>query len=253
MWVVGDVHGYVDKLRAALLQAGLIDDAASWRGGQATLAVLGDLVDRGPDGVGVIELLMRLEAEASTASGKLVAVLGNHDVLLLGACTFGPAALGRPGARTDWRANGGHHTDLERLTPAHVAWLRQLPAMALEQDHLLVHADAGLYLEYGSSVEAVNQTVAQILGGRDRQAWNLLIERFTGHRAFLARDGEALLERYLATYGGRRLVHGHSPLARFTGQAPESVREPYVYREGRCINADPGHYLGGPGFCARLA
>jgi hypothetical protein len=203
--------------------------------------------------VGVIDLLMRLQAEARSSSGKVAVVLGNHDVLLLGACTFGPAALGRPGARTDWRANGGQNTDLERLTPARVAWLRQLPAMALEQDHLLVHADAALYLEYGWRVEAVNRRVAEILGGRDRQAWNQLIERFTGHRAFLAPGGEALLARYLATYGGRRLVHGHSPLARFTGQAPESVREPYIYREGRCINADPGHYLGGPGFCARLA
>ena len=179
-------------------------------------------------------------------------VLGNHDVLLLGACTFGEAAVGRPGARTDWRANGGQHADLERLTPAHVAWLRALPAMALEQDHLLVHADAPLYLEYGSNVEAVNAGIGAVLASRDLAAWNLLVERFTGHRAFFARGGEALLERYLTTYGGRRLVHGHSPLARFSGQAADSVREPYVYREGRCINADPGHYLGGPGFCARL-
>jgi hypothetical protein len=85
LWVVGDVQGFAEPLRRVLRQAGLIDAANAWSGGDATLAVLGDLVDRGPDGVGVIELLMRLQTEAPASNGRVVVVVGNHDILLLAA------------------------------------------------------------------------------------------------------------------------------------------------------------------------
>ena len=48
-FVVSDVHGHLDDLRHVLAQAGLVTDDR-WVGGNASLWVLGDLVDRGPDG-----------------------------------------------------------------------------------------------------------------------------------------------------------------------------------------------------------
>jgi len=44
------------------------------------------------------------------------------------------------------------------------------------------------------------------------------------------------------------VVHGHSPIARLTGQDPTTVTEPLVYADGQAINVDHGLYLGGRGF-----
>jgi len=62
-FVVGDVHGHLDKLISALNRVGSSTTAANWTGGRDSLWFLGDFVDRGPDGIGVIELVMRLGDE----------------------------------------------------------------------------------------------------------------------------------------------------------------------------------------------
>ena len=49
MYVIGDIHGQIDKATAALREAGLIDGDAGWAGGTATLWFMGDYFDRGPD------------------------------------------------------------------------------------------------------------------------------------------------------------------------------------------------------------
>ena len=60
--VVGDVHGCLDELQALLRQCGVI------RGDRVVLA--GDLVAKGPDSRGVVQLVREMGA---------LAVLGNHD------------------------------------------------------------------------------------------------------------------------------------------------------------------------------
>jgi len=255
-WVIGDVQGYLDALLRVLNSVGLIsgEGAHSWTGGRSSLAVLGDLVDRGPDGVGVIELLMRLEKEARRVGGRVEVVIGNHDILMLAACRFGSMMSNATGRTVmeDWRLSGGVASDLARLTDAHVMWLRDLPGMRLEREVLMVHADALLYCEYGSSVEEVNAAFAAILHGDDFAAWDRLLDNFSQHRAFLGPSGCQRLEELLAMFGGQQLVHGHTPIARMTRRPPEAVTVPYEYCDGRCINVDPGLYLGGPGFAYKL-
>jgi diadenosine tetraphosphatase ApaH/serine/threonine PP2A family protein phosphatase len=60
--IVGDVHGCVDELQALLRQCGVV------RGDRVVLA--GDLVAKGPDSRGVVQLVREIGA---------LAVLGNHD------------------------------------------------------------------------------------------------------------------------------------------------------------------------------
>ena len=60
--IVGDVHGCVDELQALLRQCGVV------RGDRVALA--GDLVAKGPDSRGVVQLVREIGA---------LAVLGNHD------------------------------------------------------------------------------------------------------------------------------------------------------------------------------
>jgi Calcineurin-like phosphoesterase len=237
--IVGDVHGYLDRLTDNLQAAGLIDDAADWCAGDATLAVLGDLVDRGPDGIGVIDLLMRLQHQARRAGGSVQVVIGNHDLLLVAAHKFG-----EPFHRF-WCAIGGQSYDLARLEPEHVSWITTLPALVLEHEHLLMHADSTLYFEYGASLDAVNARFKRILSGDDASQWRELLDRFASRGAFVE---PANVDKAFATFCGTRIVHGHTPIAKMTNQPPETVTQPYVYADGKVINVDPGLYRGGQGF-----
>lgn len=80
---IGDVHGAYDALLRILSAAGLVDTAGHWRGGTATLVQVGDLIDRGPDDRRVLELMMALEEEAARDRGRVVVILGNHEVMNL--------------------------------------------------------------------------------------------------------------------------------------------------------------------------
>ncbi len=81
--VVGDVHGANDSLVEILGEAGLIDGDRVWAGGKTHLVMLGDIVDRGPDSREALTLIMRLQAEADDAGGRVHLVLGNHEVMNL--------------------------------------------------------------------------------------------------------------------------------------------------------------------------
>ena len=78
---VGDVHGAYDSFLAILRFAGIADEKGRWTGGKAHLVQTGDLLDRGKDARKVLDLLMRLEGEASKAGGRVHALLGNHEVM----------------------------------------------------------------------------------------------------------------------------------------------------------------------------
>ncbi|MEE8590284.1 MAG: metallophosphoesterase, partial [Spirochaetia bacterium] len=78
---VGDVHGDLEALVAILQKAGIIDDQRRWSGGNATLVQTGDLLDRGVQDRKVMDLLMELEKQAPKGGGRLVALLGNHEMM----------------------------------------------------------------------------------------------------------------------------------------------------------------------------
>jgi hypothetical protein len=80
---IGDVHGSYDKFITLLKGTGLVDESLSWTGGETHLVMVGDLVDRGKNDRGVVELVMRLQNESSSAGGYVHALLGNHDVMVL--------------------------------------------------------------------------------------------------------------------------------------------------------------------------
>ena len=78
---IGDVHGDFDDFVTILQQAGLVDAQHHWTGGQTTLVQVGDLLDRGPKPRDVMDLVISLEKEASKAGGRVVALLGNHEMM----------------------------------------------------------------------------------------------------------------------------------------------------------------------------
>ncbi|HET6636667.1 MAG TPA: metallophosphoesterase [Streptomyces sp.] len=271
LYVVGDVHGYLDELRAELRAAGLIDGEDRWTGGHARLWFLGDFTDRGPDGVGVIELVMRLSAEAAAAGGYCKALMGNHELLLLGAKRFADTPVdsgaGTASFQAAWLLNGGQRSDMERLQDHHLQWISRLDAMAVADDHLLVHSDAGCYLEYGDTVTGVNDAVTELLQRRDADETWELFRRFTKRFAFRDEDaGVTAAREMLDTYGARRIVHGHSPIPYLLGEVPTGqgdvagadgdlppeVTGPHVYADGLAVAMDGGVTMAGRLLVARL-
>ncbi|UJR80802.1 metallophosphoesterase family protein [Sandaracinus amylolyticus] len=112
--IVGDVHGCLDELERLLSQIALTRDDR--------LVMVGDLVAKGPESVGVVRLLRELGAQS---------VLGNHDASLL--------RLRRdPGADV----NDALKKAARKLDEPEWAWLEALPYTISLPEHraLVVHA-----------------------------------------------------------------------------------------------------------------
>ena len=116
-YVVGDIQGCCTEFRQ-LLEQMRFDPAAD------RLWLVGDLVNRGPDSLGVLRLVKSLGNAAIT-------VLGNHDLHLL-AVAEGAAELHRSDTLDDILAA----PDRDEL----LAWLRAQRLLHVEGDFVLVHA-----------------------------------------------------------------------------------------------------------------
>ncbi|WP_253777944.1 metallophosphoesterase family protein [Goodfellowiella coeruleoviolacea] len=248
--VVGDVHGHLDELVRALHAAGLVDTAGHWCAGTGELWFLGDFVDRGPDGVGVIEFVMALQEQAEQAGGRVTALLGNHEVLMLGMHRFGdtevPDGLGLRSFERSWTINGGLRRDLDRLTDRHLDWLTGLDVLALTRNHLLMHSDTVEYLDWGRSIAEVNSAVRTVLTGDDLVEWWECWRRMTTRYSFRGDFGGQVAKEVLDIFGGQTLVHGHTVISDQLGVPPEQVTEPLRYAGGRVLAVDGGLFIGGP-------
>ncbi|NJP42954.1 metallophosphoesterase [Actinacidiphila epipremni] len=266
LYVVGDVHGYLDELLAALGERGLVDETGHWAAGNARLWFLGDFTDRGPDGIGVIELVMQLSAEAAAAGGYCRALMGNHELLLLGAHRFGDTPVNSTGGTASflaaWRLNGGQPSDMERLEDRHLTWISRLDAAHLTDGHLLVHSDTTAYLDYGRSIEEMNDAVTGVLQRNDAdECWDLF-RKFTKRFAFRGDGGADAARELLGVYGGQRVVHGHSPipylLGEVGGEVPDSeeprhqVSGPMIYADNLAVAMDGGVTMEGRLLVAQL-
>jgi hypothetical protein len=203
-----DVHGAYNELVPLLRKAGVIDAGDHWAAGTTHVVSLGDLLDRGADSRKVMDLLMRLQGEASAAGGELHVVLGNHEAMnLLGDLRYvvppdyAAYAADEPAGERDrekqqWLANGGTAADFDKRFPPgyfghrallaprgkYGAWLMTLPVAIAIGDTLYMH---------GGVSSALNGLSLQELDLRYRTA---LVEHLTAaaplHDAGLIRSGD---------------------------------------------------------------
>jgi hypothetical protein len=251
VYAVSDIHGHLEKVTAALHEAGLTDAEGNWSNQDARLWFLGDYFDRGPDGIGVLTLVRRLVAQAAAGTGEVRALLGNHEILALGMHRFGDTFVPHDGISTrsferSWVMNGGQDRDQELLTDADVSWLADLPMLGLDADHLLIHSDTDEYLEWGSTIAEINAAAREDLHSEDINVWWELWRRMTSRYAFRGRGGPAVARELLHRLGGRRIVHGHSIVADQLGIDPAYLTGPLLYAEGLALGIDGGAFDGGP-------
>jgi hypothetical protein len=248
LYAVGDVHGHRDALAGLLRSEGLIDASDRWSGADAVVWLVGDLVDRGPDGIGAIDLVRRLEADSG---GSVRCLLGNHEAFLVAARRFGNAETSFAGTTfiDVWLMNGGVQSDLDALTPERLEWVLRRPAIAREGEWLLLHADTTAYLSLGDTAGDVSTAVSTLLGSGSTSEVDELLELLCDRMRLVDPEGvDALLRRF----GGERIVHGHTPIASVRGVDPREVTGPLVYGGGRVVNVDHCLFAGGPGFVVRL-
>lgn len=194
---IADVHGDLDMFVAILQRAGLVDAGMKWSGGAATLVQLGDMIDRGPKSRAVLDFVMALQKDARRANGRVVVLLGNHEVMnLYGDLRYlTPAdyasyadadsprrrdALYQEYARTsgdkpaqtkdEWMADHplGFVEQRQAFGPdgTYGKWLRSLPAVAKIDDSLFLHG--GVSDDFSTwSVSRINDRVATELKAFD--------------------------------------------------------------------------------------
>jgi hypothetical protein len=254
VFIIGDVHGEREKLVSLLRCYELMDGDLKWTGRDCTLWFTGDFFDRGPDGIGTTDLVMTLQRQAAAARGRVSSLLGNHEVLILAAYRFGTARTTWGDTFINaWKSNGGSNVDIDSLTDRHIQWICDLPAMALESGRLLIHADTTFYSNYGRTIDHVNRAVSTMLNSDFAPAWNRLLEEFSERRQFEGNaKGTARAADLLQTFGGRQIIHGHTPISIVTKSRPETVTAPFTYADALCINVDGALCQGGPGFIYRL-
>jgi hypothetical protein len=207
-------------------------------------------VDRGPDGIGVIDLVMRLHDEAAGAGGMVDTLLGNHEVLLLGMHRFGdtevPSDFGPRSFARSWEINGGQDTDQDAITDKHVEWLTDRKLVTVVAEHLLMHSDTIEYLQWGETVDEINENVRQVLRSDDLSEWWECWRRMTTRYAFRGPHGAEVAEQLMGILGGEKIVHGHSVVADQLGILPAEVEAPYEYAGGNALGVDGGLFVGGP-------
>jgi serine/threonine protein phosphatase 1 len=160
IYAIGDLHGRSDLLVKALAAI------EEHRDGQpATLVVLGDFVDRGPDSAGLIELLRANHGY----HGDLTTVVlqGNHEDMMVKAM-----AIGQYRYWDHWLGNGGWQTlqsyglgldwqvpigPFDSTVQDDLRWLARLPYCWETKHHVFVHAG----LESGVSLRDQAKEVMQ--------------------------------------------------------------------------------------------
>lgn len=217
-YAIGDIHGHLEKLRAA--HALIAEDRQATGDAEAPVVHVGDLVDRGPDSRGVIDFLI-----AGLARGENWVVLkGNHDRFFarfmadpdwidpalsramhwLSGPLGGPATLASYGvASTGRAAPRAVHAEARDLVPEeHVAFIEGLPLWHIAGEALFVHAG----IRPGVALEAQAE---------DDLVWirNGFLDDLTDH--------------------GRLVVHGHTAIGEAT-------------HFGNRLGIDSGAAYGGP-------
>lgn len=218
-YVISDIHGQYEKYRAMLAEI-------SFRSTD-TLYVLGDMIDRGPDGCKILLDMM--------GRPNVFPLLGNHEftaaiclpLLMEGVTEQSLAALDNMQlvALNEWIINGGSSTlrELKQLKQTErediLEYIREMElymeVTAGRRDFVLVHAG----LDHFSPTKPLDKYELQ----------DFLFDRPSLNAVF---------------FEDRYLIHGHTPtrvLFQEAGEPPEDK----IIRRGKKIAIDCGAAFGG--------
>ena len=207
-YVFSDVHGHRATLERVLER---VSPAADDR-----FFCLGDMIDRGPDPVGVLRLCRSLP--------NVSALMGNHEDLMI-------SYLGNPGdplAELNWQINGGSMTldglaEMDEDEAAELLeWVSALPSwdqvVVGDRRYLLVHAGVRL----SAAVPEVwdDESSAAYLRAQDPEDLSWIREEFWGAPRGLSGAGD-----------GPIVIAGHTPTP-YLERMAEGLDRPPIGSDG---------------------
>ena len=224
-YAVSDIHGCYDKYIELLRRIGLRPSD--------TLYVLGDMIDRGSDGLKILlDVSMR---------PNVIPFLGNHEYAALTCLPWLMEELTEENTEPDkllwrlksvqgWMADGGDATveEFHKLSPA------------ARQDVLDVLEDLTVYEE----VEAGGRRFILVHAGLCGFSPDKDLDDYSLDELILSRP-----EPGQSYFKDKYLVFGHTPTPYYTGVRPDDAR---IYRRDRLIGIDCGCVSGGPLGCLCL-
>ena len=210
VFAVGDIHGRSDLLSALIDQAAREPKLRDRR----AIVFLGDLVDRGPDSLGAIDLAMAAKARAG--ADESVALMGNHEAMMRLALDPKTPRDDAIDALDTWIANGGDRTMAEFIKtdeapenldallkvardalPARVrSWLESLRASWRSGEVLFVHAGVNPQIELEAFLAV---------------PWNIPLGQLDEDRHWAWVRWPFLQHRPRKGFGGFFVIHGHTP------------------------------------------
>lgn len=228
VFAIGDVHGCARELRALL---GAIDGLAKQISGRRRLVYLGDMINRGPDSVGVLELWAA--DEAAHGVDHIDRLMGNHEIMMMLTVIGGPHARK---AETMWLGNRmGGQVLLDQMRA-------RLGMPAARPDQALLAAALGETIVrrlYGMRSHVRLGNALFVHGGLDPHAdpdefltrpWTIFTE------ARWAWINHGFLD-WKAGFNGTLVVHGHTPPDKH--RSISGMADPHLF-EGDRLGLDGG-------------
>lgn len=206
--IIGDVHGCLDALLRLCSALGY--DSAFYHPDGRRLVFLGDLIDRGPDSLGVLSLVSRL-----VHRGRALLILGNHDdALRRWLC----------GEMVDLQRGGLAQTISEMEARRDKKTLKKAIASLYESAPLYLVLDGGALIVAHAGIET------GMIGRTDPETRRFVLN---GDAIGKSAEGKTLRRDWAADYHGPAfIVYGHTP------QERAEIRH-------NTVNIDTGAYRGG--------
>lgn len=213
IFAIGDIHGRTDLLAALIEEARREPRRAPRR----AIVFLGDLIDRGPDSLGAIDLA--IGAGERIGAEETIALMGNHETMMRLALDPATPLEDAIDALETWVANGGDRViaefaDLDStptpttpealldalrsgLPPRVATWLEHLRPHWRSHEILFVHAGVDPRVELDAFLAAPWN--APLRGLDEDRHWAWVRWPFLGHA-----PGPR-------GWSGLFVVHGHTP------------------------------------------
>jgi hypothetical protein len=258
IFVIGDVHGDVDRLRGVLFAAKLIQsrdaNLGGWLGGKAVLVVTGDMIDKGTTSLDVIRVLTDLQVGARGNGGRVIITMGNHEAEFLAFPTGDKTSefvseLKKAGKDVDGISKCGHPLG---------HFLCNLPIAARVNDWFFSHAG----YTNGRSISVIANAIQ---AGVTNAGYSTpeLVGDYSILEARLNNDGpgglpwfrggtkktddagvKTLLTNYAKALGVNHIVQGHQPEKVEFPDGTKRKRDAIFQRYGLLFLVDTGMSLG---------
>ncbi|MBD3360578.1 fructose-bisphosphatase class III [Candidatus Peregrinibacteria bacterium] len=215
-----DLHGDFEAFQNTLKDHNLINENGEWIGGDKRVQILGDIFDRGPNGVKILEKLIEYKKKGA----QVDFIIGNHESFVL------PALLGDSTGMYRWVINEKSGsipkvTEAFQENPELFEMFKSSKLIEQVDDVLYMHAElsdgaATVIEKYG--IDGINRiwqkTVSKALEG-DLDGMNKSLEEFfplLWSRAitrgkYATAENKQRISHVLKQRGINLVVHGHSP------------------------------------------